>query len=265
MGPFEIKTEGFDSKSKLSIAKDYLVPRLLKDYNINNDDVTFSEDTIHTLIDHYTNKEKGVRNLKRCLETIISKINVLQYLIAAENKIEKPLYGDPEKVKKDKVNKVAKKNKKDKVKIGISLNITEKDKKRKSSSLKDKSKNKKHKKIAKVKRQTYIEYGRDVHDLSGSDLEEFADRNIRDNKKSQLKTKNKVKKFKIVKNYKQKESKKKAKKVIVKKEILEDIKVSDIVKFNVKNFKMPIKITNDMIKIFIKKQNTNPSIEHLYM
>ena len=124
---FRIKTDGFDSKSKLTIAKDYLVPRLLKDYNINKEYVSFSDDAINNLINHYTNKEKGVRNLKRCLETIISKINVLQYLIAAENKVEKPLYG--EKIKKTKTSKKKQKKKNsDDVKIGISINIADKTK-----------------------------------------------------------------------------------------------------------------------------------------
>ena len=37
------------------------------------------------IINHHTNKEEGVRNLKRCLETILSKINIYQ-LSNAENK-----------------------------------------------------------------------------------------------------------------------------------------------------------------------------------
>ena len=128
---FKIKTDGFDNKSKTTIAKDYLVPRLMKEYNIAEEKVTFSDESILAIIDHYTDKEKGVRNLKRCLETIISKINVLQYLIAAENKVDKPLYLDNKKVEK----KLNKKKTKPKKKDNIELDIKLKKKKTKTKSL----------------------------------------------------------------------------------------------------------------------------------
>ena len=41
-----------------------------------------------------------------------------------------------------------------------------------------------------------------------------------------------------------------------------DIKVSDIVKFNIKNFKFPVEITSDMLKIFIKKNQS--SLFHMF-
>ena len=46
----------------------------------------FSDESILTIIDKYTNKEEGVRNLKRCLETIISKINIY-YLSDKKNEL----------------------------------------------------------------------------------------------------------------------------------------------------------------------------------
>ena len=39
-------------------------------------EILFPDESIHEIIEKYTLKEEGVRNLKRCLETIISKINI---------------------------------------------------------------------------------------------------------------------------------------------------------------------------------------------
>ena len=35
-----------------------------------------ADDVIEKIISNFTNKEEGVRNLKRCIETIVSKINI---------------------------------------------------------------------------------------------------------------------------------------------------------------------------------------------
>ena len=42
----------------------------------DNKDIIFNNGCIEYIISNYTLKEEGVRNLKRCLETIISKINI---------------------------------------------------------------------------------------------------------------------------------------------------------------------------------------------
>lgn len=75
----KIKLDGFDVKSKISVANNYLIPSLLKEYNLGTEDITFTNDAITTIINTYTNNEKGVRNLKRCINEIISKINILRY------------------------------------------------------------------------------------------------------------------------------------------------------------------------------------------
>lgn len=72
-----IVTKGFNIKDKIEISQHYLIPNILKNFNINSDDITFTKETITSVIQDFTN-EKGVRNLKRCLEAIISKINVLR-------------------------------------------------------------------------------------------------------------------------------------------------------------------------------------------
>ena len=38
--------------------------------------IVFTDDILKTIIEKYTHGEEGVRNLKRCIETIVSKINI---------------------------------------------------------------------------------------------------------------------------------------------------------------------------------------------
>jgi len=72
---FKIKTAGYSKDEKMIIAKDYLIPKVLDVYNI--DKMGFlPDDIITTIINEYTGDEKGVRNLKRCIENIISDFNV---------------------------------------------------------------------------------------------------------------------------------------------------------------------------------------------
>ena len=76
-----IKTSGFDKKDKTKIAQDYLLPRMLKEFGMTSEDVTFEEDTIHKLIESHCDDEKGVRNLKRNIESIVAKLNITRFLI----------------------------------------------------------------------------------------------------------------------------------------------------------------------------------------
>ena len=71
-----ITTDGFEKEDKIAIAKDYLLPGLLKNIGMEPEKVEFSDDVLAHIMEKYTD-ENGVRTLKRCLELIISKLNVL--------------------------------------------------------------------------------------------------------------------------------------------------------------------------------------------
>ena len=73
---YVINTKGFKPEDKISICRNYLLPELMETFLFKGDDLIISDETILYIIDRYTGKEEGVRNLKRCLETIISKINI---------------------------------------------------------------------------------------------------------------------------------------------------------------------------------------------
>ena len=73
---YVINTKGFKTDDKLLICKEYIIPEILDTYLFNTGDIEFTEESIRYIIDNYTLKEEGVRNLKRCLETVVSKINI---------------------------------------------------------------------------------------------------------------------------------------------------------------------------------------------
>jgi len=76
----KIKTNGFSNIHKETIAVEYLLPYIYKTINFNALDTVFSKEIIQYIITTYTEDEKGVRNLKRSLTSIVSKINILKLL-----------------------------------------------------------------------------------------------------------------------------------------------------------------------------------------
>jgi ATP-dependent Lon protease len=84
---YVINTKGFKPKEKIEICRNYILPELLDTFLFSSDEIIFSDESILKIIDTHTNKEEGVRNLKRCLETIISKINIY-YLSDKKNIID---------------------------------------------------------------------------------------------------------------------------------------------------------------------------------
>jgi ATP-dependent Lon protease len=73
---YVINTKGFNINDKLKITRDYLLPEIYNIFMFKNEDFIFSDEIIKNIVQNHTQNEDGVRNLKRCLETIISKINI---------------------------------------------------------------------------------------------------------------------------------------------------------------------------------------------
>jgi hypothetical protein len=70
-----IKTSGYTHKDKLQIALEYMLPEIYKEYAFAMDEIQIDKETITHVI-NITQKEQGVRNLKRNLEEIVSQINL---------------------------------------------------------------------------------------------------------------------------------------------------------------------------------------------
>jgi len=72
---YVIHTKGFNETDKLKICHNYLFPDIFKTYYFK-EKILFDDDIIRYIIQSHTNQEEGVRNLKRCLESIVSKVNI---------------------------------------------------------------------------------------------------------------------------------------------------------------------------------------------
>ena len=82
---YNIRVDGFNIKEKLVIAEQYLLASALKDVGLH-EKISISKDVTQFIIENYTGEEKGVRELKRCIQTIASKLNLLRF------------YNDPKQV-----------------------------------------------------------------------------------------------------------------------------------------------------------------------
>ena len=85
---YRIQTKGYDSKEKLIIARDYLLTKIREQVNFSSEDVIIPDDTITYIASSksLTQDEAGVRNLKRCLEIIHTKLNLFR-LVKPDAKI----------------------------------------------------------------------------------------------------------------------------------------------------------------------------------
>ena len=70
-----IHTNDYNTSDKLQIMENFLIPEFVKMFSFAPDDVVFTKDIMQLIIER-TDKEAGVRNLKRSLELIFSNINL---------------------------------------------------------------------------------------------------------------------------------------------------------------------------------------------
>jgi ATP-dependent Lon protease len=75
-----IETKGYTTKEKLVIARNYLLPKIREQVNFKNEELIIPDETLEYIItnNNLTKQEDGVRNLKRCLEVIHTKINLFR-------------------------------------------------------------------------------------------------------------------------------------------------------------------------------------------
>ncbi len=64
---------GYSDREKLNIAKQYLIPRQIKENGLTDDQLTISDDTINLLTARYT-REAGVRQLERNIGNLARKV-----------------------------------------------------------------------------------------------------------------------------------------------------------------------------------------------
>ena len=112
---YKITTKGYNIKEKTTICSDYLSPKIQENVGFKKDDIIIPDDVIKYIIDNYTDEEKGVRNIKRCIEIIYTKLNLYRLMKPDTNLFKKDLsikVEFPYTVTKDAVQKLIKKEEK---------------------------------------------------------------------------------------------------------------------------------------------------------
>jgi ATP-dependent Lon protease len=79
---YRIQTKGYDVKEKIIIAKKYLLPKIREQVNFKEGDIIIPDEVIQYIVSNskLTQNEEGVRNLKRCLEIIHTKLNLFRLM-----------------------------------------------------------------------------------------------------------------------------------------------------------------------------------------
>jgi ATP-dependent Lon protease len=77
---YRINTMGYNKKDKTQIAQKYLIPKICAEVGFREGDITIPDTVIEHIVDNYTEKEEGVRNLKRCLEVVHRKLNLYRLI-----------------------------------------------------------------------------------------------------------------------------------------------------------------------------------------
>lgn len=73
-----IKTQGFKVDEKVKIARDYLMKEICENIGFPQDQVQVDDHVYKHMIENYANKEQGVRSLKKHLEYIVCKLNLVK-------------------------------------------------------------------------------------------------------------------------------------------------------------------------------------------
>ena len=81
-------TKGYELPQKTIIATDYLLPTIREQVRFKQEEILLPTETIEHIINTHTHKEDGVRNLKRCLEIIHTKLNLYRLMKPGTNLFE---------------------------------------------------------------------------------------------------------------------------------------------------------------------------------
>jgi|Laugresubdmm15sn_1035100.scaffolds.fasta_scaffold00666_3 ATP-dependent Lon protease len=113
---YRIQTKGYDKKQKTVISNDYLLPKIRDQVKFSNEDIIIPDESLHYIIETHCDEEDGVRNMKRCLEIIYTKLNLYRLMRPGSNLFEGEMALNvefPFTVTKSVVDKLIKKEKDD--------------------------------------------------------------------------------------------------------------------------------------------------------
>jgi len=90
---YRIQTKGYNTKEKITIANNYLLPKIREQVSFKEGEVIIPTETLEYIITNQsmTKSEDGVRNLKRCLEIIHTKLNLFRLVKSEKNVFTKDM------------------------------------------------------------------------------------------------------------------------------------------------------------------------------
>ena len=90
---YRIQTKGYDAKEKIVIARNYMLPKIREQVGFQPEEVVIPDETIKYIVGakNLTQEEDGVRNMKRCLEIVHTKLNLFRLMKPDENLFEKDM------------------------------------------------------------------------------------------------------------------------------------------------------------------------------
>lgn len=88
---YTIQTKGYDSKEKIIISRNHILPKIREQVKFKEEDVIIHDDVIRYIIENHTMKEQGLRNLKRCYEIIYTKLNLYRLMKPGTNLFEEDM------------------------------------------------------------------------------------------------------------------------------------------------------------------------------
>lgn len=68
-----LELPGYTEEEKLSIAKEFLIPKQTKEHGLKTENISFEESALKSIISNYT-REAGLRNLERAIATVCRKV-----------------------------------------------------------------------------------------------------------------------------------------------------------------------------------------------
>ena len=77
---YKIQTKGYDEKEKTTICNDYMLPKICDQLKFKTGDIIMPDNVVRHIIEAFCEKEEGVRNMKRCLEIIHTKLNLYRLM-----------------------------------------------------------------------------------------------------------------------------------------------------------------------------------------
>ena len=105
-----VNLEGYNSREKTEIAERFLLPGALKEVNLA-ERVGIPKEVVGHILETYAKEEKGVRELKRCMEQIAQKLNMLRLFNSPDLPFHIKGFSLPFILKKEHVDKFLKEKK----------------------------------------------------------------------------------------------------------------------------------------------------------